>query len=339
MIRSLLKSWRELHGEYKAMLCSVVQWSGSVPRKDYPMMLVLDDGRILGTIGGGSMELKVNQAAQEMLSQNRSCLMEFDMTGRDVHADVGLCGGTLQVLIEPFTKELEDIFNSLLRDTPQRSKVMIHHHVIRDPLHIERRLISIVDDIMTEDKGIKQALVTAFKAQRTQAISTDDSLHLLWKAWSPPLIHIFGAGHVGQAVAELAHFNELTVSVHDDRQELLTPERFPYATRADLSFPINRESFKTIGPNDLVLIASREHRHDHEILKYLLQIPCSYIGLVSSKRKWRLLKASLLEEGYEEEALARVHAPVGLDIAAQTVAEIATSIVAEMIAIFRGKKG
>lgn len=339
MIQSLLSEWHSSKDIRQAMLCSVVQWKGSVPRKDYPMMLVLEDGSILGTIGGGSMELKVSQSALNMMSGSNSALFDFDMTGDDVNQDKGLCGGTLKVLVEPFNSELVTFYSNLLDQSKTDQKVMVKLEILTDStLQIDRQLIRSRSDIRSDDMNLKKKLQSVFENQLTRSLVHGKSLYLMWQIFSPPTIHLFGAGHVGQAVAELAHFNELPLKVYDDRTELITAQRFPYSERLQTEFPINRESLSGIRQRDFILIASREHRHDRELLAHALQLSARYIGLVSSARKWRLLSESLQADGVSANALAKVHAPVGLDIDAQTVPEIAISILSEMISVYRGKQ-
>jgi len=338
MIKALLTQWKAQSISGKAMLCSVVEWKGSVPRKDYPMMLVLDDGTLLGTIGGGSMELKVSQAALKMISQPGSTLFDFDMTGKDVDADVGLCGGTLKVLVEPFSSELEIFYKDMLQQSAQNQKLMVKIHINTGlPTQVERQIVTSRKDIEEIEPDVEKRLRTLFENQLTRPLIHDESLYLMWQVFAPPTLHIFGAGHVGQAVAQLAHFNELLVKVYDDRTELITPERFPYAERLQTNFPIKREDISHIPEHDFILIASREHKHDRELLGHALHISARYIGLVSSIRKWRLLSENLHSRGFAEEELAKVHAPVGLDIDAQTVPEIAISILSEMISVYREK--
>jgi len=337
MILTLLQTWASKSAEHQAVLCSIVAWKGSVPRKDYPLMLVLDDGSILGTIGGGSMELQVIRQATELTGSSQLRLLDFDMTGADVDGDVGLCGGKLTVLVEPFTPELEAFYADLANQLRQRPKLMVCLSIDQDlSLTAHRELYSSRKQISTEDSELENKLRQIFEDQKSRAIMHKHQHILLWQPFNPPVIHIFGAGHVGHAVAELAHFNDLRVQVYDDRPGLLTAARFPFADRQSIAFPLLKEDFPQIDAQDFVLIASREHRHDHEILSLLLQQPPAYIGLVSSARKWRLLSKSLLKAGLPPQAVSRVKAPVGLNINGQTVPEIAVSILAEIIASYRG---
>ena len=143
---------------------------------------------------------------------------------------------------------------------------------------------------------------------------------------------IVGAGHVGQAVAEPGRQADFDVWVVDDRHQYANPERFPTARKLIVG-PIDEVLPNLeITPQTYALIVTRGHGHDQEALHNLAPTAGSYVGLIGSRRKIRLIFEALRDEGVTEQDLARVSAPVGLDIGSQTVAEIAISIVAELIA-------
>jgi xanthine dehydrogenase accessory factor len=143
---------------------------------------------------------------------------------------------------------------------------------------------------------------------------------------------IVGAGHVGQAVASLAAQADFDVWVIDDRKQYANDQRFPTAQRI-LVGPIEAVlSSLEVTPNTYALIVTRGHGHDQEALFHLAPTNASYVGLIGSRRKIRLIFESLRDMGISQAALDRVASPVGLEIGSQTVPEIAISIVAELIA-------
>lgn len=150
-----------------------------------------------------------------------------------------------------------------------------------------------------------------------------------------PRLVLFGAGHIAVPTAALARSVGFAVSVVDEREELLTPERFPGCelTQRDATSMLKRTQ---LGERDYLLIVTHDHRLDEELLALALQQSAAYIGLVGSKRKvFRLVQRISARRGQQD--LSRVFAPVGLDIGAQSPAEIAVSIVAELIALRAGK--
>jgi xanthine dehydrogenase accessory factor len=150
-----------------------------------------------------------------------------------------------------------------------------------------------------------------------------------------PRLHVFGAGHVGAAVAGLAVQLGIETLVYDDRQELLTEERLP-GTRPTHLIPSDPWEHPPYELGDYVVLASRSHRYDHQLLTKILQDAPNYIGVLASSRKWTLMHAALLTEGFPADLLDRVNAPVGLPINSQTVPEIAVSILAQIVSHYRG---
>ncbi len=151
-----------------------------------------------------------------------------------------------------------------------------------------------------------------------------------------PRLVIFGAGHVGKATAALAETLGFDVMVVDDREELNTEERFPASNRV-VAEPAEATPELGLTDRDFVLIVTHDHRLDEEALDVCCARPHRYIGMIGSKRKvFRVIQRIHARRGTP--ALARVYAPVGLDIGAVTPEEIAVSIGAELVAIRHGKE-
>jgi xanthine dehydrogenase accessory factor len=157
----------------------------------------------------------------------------------------------------------------------------------------------------------------------------------------PPEMVIVGAGHLAQPLCTLGALLGLRVRVLDDRPEFATGERFPEADevrRVDFSDP-----FAGIGlhPWSHVLLVTRGHRYDFQCLRKVLQhdpLP-GYIGMIGSRRRVRATFQYLLQEGFSREVIGQVRAPIGLDLGAETPAEIAVSVAAEIVQIWRGGPG
>ncbi len=157
-------------------------------------------------------------------------------------------------------------------------------------------------------------------------------LHETVKA--PPHLVLFGAGHVGKALYDIAALQDMAVTVLDDRKELLTAERFPKAERICAAFEelLSRE-YGIISP--YFIIFTHGHAADNECLRYALRHPSPYIGMIGSKAKSQRALEMMRAEGFEEERIKAVHTPIGLSIGAETPEEIAISIMAEIISVFR----
>jgi xanthine dehydrogenase accessory factor len=159
---------------------------------------------------------------------------------------------------------------------------------------------------------------------------------------SEPRIVIFGAGHVGAALASLASFTGYRVTLVDDRAEFVTRERFPN----ELIELVAAESWtksanRVIGTGRAVSVAivTRGHAEDKECLRAVLESTPDYVGLIGSKRRTNIVLDRLRATGTEEAELAKVRAPIGLDIGAITPEEVALAILAEIVAERRGGKG
>jgi xanthine dehydrogenase accessory factor len=155
----------------------------------------------------------------------------------------------------------------------------------------------------------------------------------------PPTVLVIGCGHVGRAVAELAHWLGYRVAVSDDRAELATPEHIP---DADVYLPGDiEEALKGLKINRHTYVAAttRNVKIDRQILPRLAATEAPYIGIIGSRRRWTAAREGLLEDGLPPEQLERFHSPIGLAINAETPAEIALSIMAEITMFRRGGTG
>jgi xanthine dehydrogenase accessory factor len=236
----------------RAALATIIVRKGSTPRKDSAKMLVYESGQLLGTIGGGCNEAEVCREAAVVIRTEKPKLLAFDLTDEDAEESALLCGGTMEIYIEPIL--------------PQ------------------------------------------------------------------PFLFVFGAGHIGQAVAEVAGRLGFKIVVADDRVKYANGDRFP---GAEVVVDDWEKLFEKLSITDssYVLIATRGHQYDLHCLRLALRTPARYIGLLGSRRKTRLLMETLAREGFGETDFQRVYSPVGIEIGSETPEEIAVSIAAELIAV------
>ncbi len=152
-----------------------------------------------------------------------------------------------------------------------------------------------------------------------------------------PDVYVFGAGHVGQFVAKMAHEVGFRVHVVDDREKFASRERFGDDIDVVVEHIPTWLQQNQLPPTAYAVIVTRGHTHDLDTLRAIVRSPMRYVGLIGSKAKIRRIFDVLVEEGLPSESLKPVHAPIGLDIGAITPQEIAVSIVAELIAVKHGK--
>lgn len=346
--------------------CQLVETRGSTPQKAGAAMLVYPDGAQAGTLGGGCVEAEVRRQAIALLASGAARVIRFDLDN-DYGWDDGLiCGGRMQVWVEPLRGAVPtDFFRQLIAVAQQgaggaevvafdREKspmpvpsgyLFDAHGRLRATLRTggEEPLAEVArwleENVSVPGRpgpgsgpSAQDKEMPAGDRPRTRPLPS--AVHGI--AFLPLLptcrLLIVGGGHVGKAVAELAAGVDFDVWVVDDRESFVTPERFPTARRRivgsiDRILPeieVNRHTY--------CLIVTRGHRHDEQALYHLVDRDACYVGMIGSRRKIRLIFDDLLAEGVSPHALRRVHAPVGLDIGSQTVAEIAVSIVAELVA-------
>jgi xanthine dehydrogenase accessory factor len=241
-----------------AALCTIIQAKGSTPRKAGTKMLVYNDGSIVGTVGGGEIEGRVIQEALDAIRSGESKIRSYDLIDPQ-QGDPGICGGSLEVFIDPLTQ--------------------------------------------------------------------------------PDELVVVGGGHVGQAVVFLAKWLGFRVILSDDREDFSSPASVPDADEyihCKLEELPGRVRFN---PQTAVVLATRNNQVDVRGLPEILAVPTGYIGVISSRRRWKLTREELLKIGVTEADLDRIHAPIGLDIRADTPEEIALSILAEVLQTRRGATG
>lgn len=314
--------------------CTVAATRGSTPQKAGAMMLVFADGTQSGTLGGGCVEAEVKQRALAALSnQEITPGVHVFQLNDDYGWDDGLiCGGQMTIAVEPLTPAHSGYFRKLAAAIEGGSGCTELIALPGNPQQANPGSRLLFNDRNQLAATTNAAIVNVPFERRTRPAVIDGFAMLP----TPPRIRllIVGGGHVGQAVAALAHTLDFEVWIVDDRDKFADSERFPYASRRIVG-DIGRELQQlkaAITPNTYCLIVTRGHSHDEEALYHLVTSDAGYIGMIGSKRKVRLIFDDLRVKGISDEALARVRAPIGLDIGSQTVPEIAVSILAELIA-------
>jgi len=340
VLRTLIEA---LEGGREQIFCQVVETKGSTPQKAGAVMVVDPAGGQTGTLGGGCVENEVKQLAIRQLGNTGTTLRSFVLDHDHAWADGLICGGKMVVAIEalrgqdplPYFRNLHGLLEAGNGFTEA---------VIVNPERVasEGAGIKAGRKFLFGPDGVCQASWPAGPVPARIAAGVIPLLDrprpqvregVAWLATLPRVrLVIVGAGHVGQAVARLAAETDFDVWVIDDRSQYANAERFPTAQQI-LVGPIEEVlASLEVTPHTYALIVTRGHGHDQEALYHLAPTQAPYLGLIGSKRKIKLIFESLRDAGIAAADLARVAAPVGLDIGSQTVPEIAISIVAELIA-------
>ncbi len=319
--------------------CRLVETRGSTPQKAGAAMLVYDDGSQAGTLGGGCVEAEVKRRALGLLAENRPEVCTFQLDS-DYGWDDGLiCGGRMKIVVEPIATGAKAQYFKRLNELIERGEGCTEALVFDSEASglpapaawlFDRggRLLVGIRQNDEMPKRIAEQLRPLADRPRAYAAGGVAYLPVLPRC----RLVIVGGGHVGKAVADLAADLDFDVWIVDDRAEFASQERFPRAERR-LSGPIDRVlPDLDITRDTYCLIVTRGHSHDQEALFHLVDRGARYVGLIGSKRKIKMIFDNLSAEGVSPEALAKVYAPLGIDIGSQTVPEIAVSICAELIA-------
>lgn len=193
----------------------------------------------------------------------------------------------------------------------------------------------------TRDDALRQLLSGAPPGAGAHALPGDALEIYVERVAPPPDLIVVGAGHIAQPLSRIGKLLGFRVVVIDDRPDFARRERFPEADRvivADFEDPF---AGVPVGPRSHVVLVTRGHRYDYDCARALARsgaVP-AYLGMIGSRRRVRAAFEQLAAEGFDREWLTRIHAPIGLDIGAETPAEIAVAIAAEMILATRGGTG
>ncbi len=327
-----------LESSRRVLLCRVVATRGSTPQKAGSSMLLTPDGGQVGTLGGGCVEAAVKQKAAGLVDKEGAEVSSYVLDHDPEWADGLICGGRMVVLAECPTGPGHLAYYSAYRRLLEAGRGFTEAIAIdreKSGLPIGERFL--FDHDATPFASLSGGLPSAEVYEGVESLASrprpTEKRGLAYLPTMPGIrLVIVGAGHVGQAVAELAARADFEVWVVDDRPEYASLERFPTARRRLVGRIGHVLKGLEITPETFALIVTRGHGHDQEALSILAPTAASYVGLIGSKRKIKLIRENLLDEGISEDALARVTAPVGLDIGSESVFEIAVSIVAELIA-------
>jgi xanthine dehydrogenase accessory factor len=319
--------------------CAVVETRGSTPQKAGAAMLVFPDGTQAGTLGGGCVEAEVKRKALHSLNTaGRAEVLTFQLDDNYGWDDGLICGGRMTILADPITSDgpTADYYRKL-HDLADYGVGFTEAVVIGGVLPAGDRYLFDASGAPVTHLAERPAW-EAVTANLTPLSTRPKPATRQGVAYLPSPVRVtvllVGGGHVGQAVAKLAAETGFEVWVLDDRDKYASPERFPTAARrlvGDIG-GVLKELAPTLTPSTYAVILTRGHSHDEEALYHLANTACGYVGMIGSKRKVRMIFEDLIAKNIPAEVLDRVHAPLGYDIGAQTVPEIAVSIVAELIA-------
>ena len=323
MDRIFAKLLYMLEKKLPTVLVTIIADRGSAPRGAGSQMLVGEEGRILGTIGGGAVEGKADAMARQLLNEQRSCchLFQLHTAAQD---NIGMvCGGDVQVQFQyiPGTSIVwETLAGKVLEMTSARQGGWLALKTDGSA----PSLLSANGDAILGDP------VSGEKTQEGwKPIQSRDVFCLPLPIGERAII--FGGGHCAQALAPLLHTVGFRVTIFEEREEYGCRENFPTAEQIIVGDYTKISDWVQFNGNDYIVIMTNGHSFDLEVQDQVLRGDFAYVGVIGSRKKTAAVNQKLRERGVSEEAIARVHTPIGTSIKAVTPEEIGISIAGELI--------
>jgi xanthine dehydrogenase accessory factor len=333
-----------LDAGHPVVMVTIVSQSGSTPRTAGTRMLVMPDGTIRGTIGGGRVEAEIIQTAAGLFGTGRAQIKSFELNEKGAADDLDIiCGGRLSLLLEAVDATRDNL--EFFQDVNTRIRQGVDCLAVtslsqeKDGIKVSGRYLLTNEDPATGHfpypDHVLNALISKTRRENTAGMLTvDGTLFMLHPIQSGETVYIFGAGHVSQQLARLTKMVGFHTIVLDDRKEFANRRRF-----RDADDIVELDTFDhafdglTMGSQSYIVIVTRGHTHDKTVLGQALKTGATYIGMIGSRRKRNIIYQKLLGENFTQADIDRVHSPIGLAIGAETPEEIAVSIIAELIQI------
>jgi len=348
-------------------VATIVRRKGSVPREVGAKMLVQRGGQISGTVGGGCGEADVWRAALNVIDTRRPHMVQVDLTEEISMESSGVCGGIFDVFIQPWHGAPGMGQPTMLDLTRAITHALKSERAVALATVIEAGgawRASVGQQALVHENGemmgalrlpgtsaefvpqLVQAALSSIQAgkprvERAVEVGTENTWAEIFVEpfVPPPVLLIAGAGHIAAPLASLAHLMNYSVSVTDDRASFANRERFPTAKQLLVGDIESRLRNYPITPRTHIVLVTRAHSHDVQGLRAIIDSPAAYIGMIGSQRRvWAVFKL-LHDAGVPAAKLARVRAPIGLDLGGSTPEEIALCIMAEITLLHHGATG
>jgi xanthine dehydrogenase accessory factor len=294
---------------------TVVRTERSAPRDPGAVLAVSERGEVAGSVTGGCVEPAVYEEAREVLAGGAPRLKTYGIADEEAF-EVGLpCGGTVHIFVDALDPELVAPVAEAIRE----ERPIAIETAISGPEIGSKRLVADNDLLARGENGI---------------VETDDG-EVFVNSFAPrPNMYVFGAVDHAGAVADIGRFLGFRVTVCDARARFVTRDRFPNADELVVEWPDRFLSQAAVDERTAICVLTHDHKFDVPLLKVALGSPAGYIGAMGSRRTNEERAERLKAEGITDEQLARIKAPIGLDIGSRTPNEVAVAVAAEIVSTF-----
>ncbi|HEX5416171.1 MAG TPA: XdhC/CoxI family protein [Chloroflexota bacterium] len=338
-MRDVLPQIEQWRAEGKAVaLATVVSVAGSAPRGVGAKLVVADTGEMAGSVSGGCVENAVIETGLEVLANGESQLVRYGVSDEDAW-EVGLaCGGTIEVLVEKIGEHYEALRRAILDDVPVASVTIARGEPLGKKLLVyEAGTVEGSLGSPALDAAAKAAAQEQLNDDLSGLVSLADGVEAYVDVFTQPArLVIVGAVHTAIALSRIGKLLGFRVSVIDPRERFATAERFPHVDDLVVAWPDEALSELNLDSRSYIAILTHDPKFDEPALLTALAGPARYIGAIGSRKTSADRAERLKAQGITAEQLARIHAPIGLQLDAKTPEEIALAIAAEIVATRRG---
>jgi xanthine dehydrogenase accessory factor len=321
------RNWLARDG--RVAIATVVDTWGSAPVPVGGQMAVAADGNFQGSVSGGCIEGEIIMEAEDILASGQPKRLTFGVADETAWRAGLPCGGKVQVFVERIDAKEggADLLDRAVAAGESRRGLVVRTHLADGRKEVFER----------SDVNLPQDIAERFRTAKSQLQETADGDVFLHALVPPARILVIGATHIGQVLAQLARLTSYEVTVIDPRTAFASADRFP-DVRLLTEWPQDALPKLGLDPYTAVVALAHVGHIDDEALKLAVQSDCLYIGALGSSRNHAKRVERLKAAGITDAQIARIKAPIGLDIGAQTPAEVALSVMAEIVLAVRGVK-
>lgn len=324
-----------------AVLLTVVARKGSTPRGIGSHQVVFSDGTTVGTVGGGYQEHLAIECGKKCLAERKSEFRRLILYPNDIEDIDAACGGELTVFCQYLDPALPNVLAVLeaMIAALQHKKASWLVFGVSDAAHWGMALVT--DSVIGCGHTASLPAIDADWCRRHPVGMTKEGDEILYheRLASPGRVFIFGGGHVSQALVPVLAGIDFSYVVVDDRPEFARTDLFPQAVAVrEVNYQKLPEDLG-ITADDYVCVMTRGHHGDYDVQRQILPIKPHYLGVIGSRRKLAFVKGKLMDDGFSAADIDACYGPIGLAISAETPAEIAISIAAELIAVRARREG
>jgi xanthine dehydrogenase accessory factor len=329
-----IERWRA-EGKPVALATVVATW-GSAPRAVGGKMAVAEGRKIAGSVSGGCVENAVAEAAGEVLKNGKPRLLKFGVSD-DTAWSVGLaCGGAIEVFVEP----LDEASYGVARDALRAERSVAVATIVQGPASVVGRKLAVsADGRAAGDLGdpIDRETRNALTDGRSRRVTIGEDEIFVDVLLPSPRLVVVGGVHIAVALVKLARALGWRTVLVDPREAFGNRSRFPDVDDIVWEWPDAALRRLALNENTAVAVLTHDPKLDDPAVTAALSSPAFYVGALGSTRTQEKRRKRLLDAGLTEEALARLHAPIGLDLGGRAPEEIALSVMAQIVAARHGK--